>query len=172
MLQDCKHKFRYIFTYYKTYTDIISIKTISCDTWLGIETRTCSYARIRRAWVILRYQLWVVLRSRISWFKMAMAGQHPPALENAIPWKARLQPSYGGAAEQIFLTKTGLWSCELRPWTTLAHVSFDLGPRLQRGTKNRSLVLSRRELLRIYSLSQILCEWWKIIILSLGDCFR
>lgn len=28
---------------------------------------------------------------------------------------------------------------KLRPWTTLAHVSFDLGPRLRRGTKNRSL---------------------------------
>lgn len=115
MLQNYKHKFRYIFTYYKIYIDIISIKTISCDTWLVIETRTCSCARIRRAWVILRYQLWVVLRSRISWFKMAMAGQHPPALENAVPRKARLQPSYGGAAEQIFLTKTGLWSCDRGP---------------------------------------------------------
>ncbi|EFN74777.1 hypothetical protein EAG_10186 [Camponotus floridanus] len=57
---------------------------------------------------------------------MAMTGQHPPALENAVLRKARLQPSYGGAAEQIFLTETGLWM--LRPWTTLPHVSFDLGP--------------------------------------------
>jgi len=50
------------------------------------------------------------------------------------------------------------WFVKLRPWTTLAHVSFDLGPRLQRGTKNRSLVLFRRELLRMYTLSRILCE--------------
>lgn len=69
----------------------------------------------------------IVLLSRIPWFKMAMAGQHPPALENAVSRKERLQPSYSGAAEQIFLTETGLWM--LRSWTTLPHVSFDLGPR-------------------------------------------
>lgn len=43
------------------------------------------------------------------------AGQHPPGLENVVPRKARLQPSYGGAAEQIFLTKTGLRSCDRGP---------------------------------------------------------
>lgn len=48
------------------------------------------------------------------------------------------------------------WFVKLRPWTTLAHVSFDLGSRLQRGTKNRSLVLSRRERHRIYAMFQIL----------------
>ncbi|KYN33043.1 hypothetical protein ALC56_12677 [Trachymyrmex septentrionalis] len=45
---------------------------------------------------------------------MATLGQHPPALENMVPRRKR---------------------AKLRPWTTLAHVSFDLGPRLRRGNK-------------------------------------
>ena len=88
MLQVFKFKFRYVLCYKYIHIDIILIKTISCDTWLDIETRTCSCARIRRAWVILRYQLWVVLRSRIR-FKMATLGQHPPALENMVPHRKR-----------------------------------------------------------------------------------
>lgn len=136
--------------------DIISIKTISWDTWLDIKTRTCSRARIRRAWVISRYQLWVVLRSRIPWFKMATGGQHPPALENAVPRKARFTAVVRWRRRADLFNEN--WFVKLRPWTTLAHVSFDLGPRLRRGTKNRSLVLSRRELLRMYAMSQILYE--------------
>jgi len=144
------------------YIDIISIKTISCDTWLDIETRTCSCARIRRAWVIWRYQLWVVLRSRIPWFKMATAGQHPPALENAVLWKARLQPSYGGAAEQIFITKTGLWSCDRGPLSLTFRLTSVRVYREEQRTAH-SYYSGESSFECTYPES---CKWWKIMVLS------
>jgi len=49
------------------------------------------------------------------------------------------------------------WFVMLRPWTTLAYVSSDLGPRVHGRTKNRSLARSeRRALSSIRSLFQIL----------------
>jgi len=135
-----------------------------CDTWIDIETRTCSYARIRRAWVISSCQLWVVLRSRIPWFKMATAGQHPPALKNTVPRKARLQLSYSGAAEQIFLTKTGLWCCDRGPLSLTFHLTSVRASTEEQRTAHSYV---RGELFRAYAaVPKLISQWWKIMTLS------
>lgn len=97
---------------------------------------------IRRAWVILRYQLWVVLRSRISWFKMVAVGSTSSRSGERGPAKGARSRSGRTVAppRRSFSRKQVCEAATVDHSRSPFRLTSVRG--LRRGTKNRSLVLS------------------------------